>query len=474
MSRALRANYEEQLLFPPCLEDWIPADHPTRFLREFVDSLDLVALGFPEDPKEEDPGRPRYGSDLLLKVWLYGYMNKIMSTRGLEKACREHVSLIWLTGKHEPDHNSLWRFFHTYQKELRKVFREVVQVAVRAGLVSLALHAVDGTKIRSRGATGSQWTKEDLDRLLKAIDASLDNYQDAVETAEDTEVGEYRLPEGLEERRALRRRVKELRERVKQEERKAIHPDDPEARVMLCEGGRKLLAYNGQAAVDRVSGLILGQDVVTDASDNHQLVPVLDQVQEAVGAVADRTVADGAYCSGKTLHDAEEKGYGVLVNLPSALRPDPDKPFASNQFTYDEERDCCICPQGKELPLNRVREKPGRGYEVREYRCQSFRECPVRHLCSRDKQGRRIEISPYDAALRRQRAALEDPQAQEDLRQRARTVEPPFGWIKEPMGFRRFTQWGLEGCRTQWAMLCTAVDLKKLLFYWREGIVTFA
>lgn len=473
MSRAIRAEYEKQLLFPPCVEDWVAADHPARFLREFVDSLDLEVLGFAVESEEGEPGRPHYASDLLLKVWLYGYVHKIRSSRGLETACREHLSLIWLTGAHEPDHNTLWRFFRAHREPLRGVFREVVRLAARAGLVGLVLHAVDGTKIRSRSSTRSLRRKEELERLLAAIETSLDEFEEAVEAAQEQEEGEYRLPESLEDRQALRQRVVELLDQMESEDRKSVNAAEPEARVMKCEGSL-VLSYNAQAAVDSVSGLIVGQDVVTAASDNHQLVPLLDQVHDTLGAVAERTVADGGYCSGKTLSDAQTRGYGVLVNLPPSMRPNPDKPFASNQFSYDSERDCCICPRGEELPLARVREKPGRGYAVHEYRCQSFRECPVRSQCSRDKQGRRIEISPHDAALRQHQIDSQNPEARKDLARRGQIAEAPFGWIKQAMGFRRFTQWGLPANRTQWALVCTAINLKKLLPYWNEGFLSFA
>ena len=130
MSKAIRAGYQQSFLFPPCLEDWIPADHPARFLREFVESLDLKSLGFQEGESEE--GRPHYGVDLLLKVWLYGYFVKLRSSRQLEWGCRENVALIWLTGRHEPDHNTLWRFWRDHKKALRKVFGQAVEVALAA------------------------------------------------------------------------------------------------------------------------------------------------------------------------------------------------------------------------------------------------------------------------------------------------------------------------------------------------------
>src|SRR5208283_6006269 len=147
MLPAIAPDYGQQFLFPPALEDWVPADHPARFLREFVDQLDLAKLGFAMPAATE--GRPPYAPSLLLKIWLYGYFHRIRATRKLEVACQEHLSLLWLTGLIAPDHNSLWRFWSENQKALRQVFKQTVQLAARTGAAGLALQALDGTKIQA-------------------------------------------------------------------------------------------------------------------------------------------------------------------------------------------------------------------------------------------------------------------------------------------------------------------------------------
>src|SRR5215213_3314337 len=157
MAQPITPDYGQQFIFPPALEDWVPAHHAVRFIREFVDQLDLGSLGFAMPTALN--GRPPYHPSLLLKIWLYGYFERIRSTRKLETACKEHLPLVWLTGTLQPDHNSLWRFWKENKKALREVFKQTVRVAVQTGAVGLVLQAVDGTKIEAAASGYSGWSK---------------------------------------------------------------------------------------------------------------------------------------------------------------------------------------------------------------------------------------------------------------------------------------------------------------------------
>jgi transposase len=196
MAQPITPDYGQQFLFPPALEDWVADDDPARFLREFVDQLDLPALGFAMPVAVE--GRPPYHPSLLLKIWLYGYYHRIRSTRKLEIACREHLSLLWLTGLIQPDHNSLWRFWRDNRKALRHIFKQTVQVAVRAGAVGLALQALDGTKIQAACSGPRGWSREYMEKLPGQLDAALEEIEvKVVEENADVESPGYRLPAGL-------------------------------------------------------------------------------------------------------------------------------------------------------------------------------------------------------------------------------------------------------------------------------------
>ncbi|MBZ5668173.1 MAG: transposase [Acidobacteriia bacterium] len=287
----------------------------------------------------------------------------------------------------------------------------------------------------------------------------------AVEAAEEEATGEYRLPERLQEAEQLREAIRASLGRMEEVEREHLHPGEPEARLMPCEG-RTEPAYNAQAVVDAQAGIIVAATAVNAESDNQLLVPMLEETKTNLGAVAEENVADGGYSSAAQLGEAQARGYEVLV-ARGAETGGPDRgAYDSSHFEYDAERDEVICPRGERLQFEGRENKGPHRPAVRRYRCHSYQECPVRALCSRGKKGRRIEWSAEHEAVRRQRSKRRDPAKQALLRQRKVIVEPVFGILKQVEGFRRWTVRGLENVRTQWALLCTAYNLKKL---WKAG-----
>ena len=164
MTREIKPDYSQTVLLPPALEDWVDEEHPARFVRDFVDSLDLAGLGF--QGRRSPDGRPSYCDGLMLKIWIFGYFNDIRSSRKLEKACREVMGFLWLTGRMAPDHNTLWRFFRRYLEEIQNVFAETAALAAEAGLLSMSVHAVDGSKIRARCSDDGALHKRQLKKAL--------------------------------------------------------------------------------------------------------------------------------------------------------------------------------------------------------------------------------------------------------------------------------------------------------------------
>ena len=478
MSYEIGADYGRSWLFPPHLEDWVGEDHPARFLREFVDSLDLEAMGFHSRSSEE--GRPNFSANLLLKVWLFGYVNGIRSLRKLERACRENVGLLWLTALNEPDHNTLWRFWRDNRPALRQVFKLVIRTAVRAQLVGVVLHAIDGTKILAHGSKGRVLGRKQIEEALAHIEEVVDEVMEQIEAVASREQDSegYRLPQGWREQMLQREQLRELAAQCEIEQRKTIQPLEREARFMKTRREGVALAYNAQTVTDAASGLIVAEGVLTDETDHHALVPMIEQVEGHLGQAAEETVGDGGYHSGEQLKEAEERGYGVVINeRREGASPDNTGEYDAARFRYDEQRDCCVCPQGKELRFEGISSKglgKGGGEQRRRYRCTQFENCPVRWQCSRDPKGRTVSIGRFHGPLTRQREKRGLADKRFLLRKRREIAEAPYGWIKEVWSFRRFTVVGLENVRVQWSLICAAFNLRKLYPQWKAGKLTFA
>ena len=464
MSHEMRADHSQPFLLPPSMEDWVPPDHPVRFIRDFVAALDLKALGFRERPSEV--GRPHYANDLLLSVWLYGYMERIRSARKLEHACRTHMPLIWLTGMHYPDHNTLWRFWSAHGKALRGVLRQSVLLARQLGLVGMVVHALDGTKIAVQSSPRSALHRSDLEKLHAAIEESIAAMEAAVEAEGACEEPSSTLPDALQEAHARRAAIAEGLAQLDAHGQKHLMPGETDARMMQ-QANRTAWALNAQAVVDDAHGIVVGADVTNEAADFGQLGPMLDVVEEMAGATAHTTVADAVYRSAHQEIQAHEQGRGVLV--PEHGRDkDNGTPYHRSQFEYDAEQDRYTCPEGQVLEYTHTKPASGNKPEARIYRCRACKHCPVRSHCTTNKTGRTLRRDAYEEFRAQQRAHRETPEAKALMRRRKAIVEPLFGHIKENMGFRRWSARGLANATVQWSMLCLAVNLKKIYARWKE------
>jgi transposase len=465
MAQPIAPDYGQQFLFPPALEDWVPADHPARFIREFVEQLDLAALGFAVPTAVE--GRPPYAPSLLLKIWLYGYFHRIRSTRKLEAACGEHLSLVWLTGLIQPDHNSLWRFWRDNKKALRQIFKQTVQLAVSTGAVGLALQALDGTKIQAACSGPKGWSKEYMEKLLAQLDAALEEIELTV-VSENAEVDQpgYRLPAGLADRQALRQQIQQGLAQLQADGRNHYHPAEPEARRMKV-GDTNRYAYNAQAVADEKEGIIVACDASRQETDTGQLVPMIEQARDHLGVAASDTltVADTGYGAGQDLQAAAARQMNVLAP-PPAGKSAQDNPYAAHHFTYDPARHTVTCPQARTLDHEGHTTKNAQ--RVERFRCH-HKDCPVRAHCTRDPKGRQIEVWPHHPHVQAMRERLRQGTLQAQWQRRSEIIEPRFAQLKQHDGFRRWTVWGLEGVRTQWSLLCATLNLRVLYKRWRSG-----
>lgn len=469
MVTTIDANYIEQVLFPPALEDWVGEDHPARFIREFVWQLDLEALNI--RMPELQTGRPPFSVWLLLRLWLYGYWRRIRSSRKLEEACKENVGFMWLCGAKVPDHNTLWRFFKANKKALRKLFKKTVKIAVQLDLVDFVLQALDGTKIQGACSGYGSHSKKDLEKRLERLDGVIEELEKKIEEENRGQrVKSASLPENLQKAEVLREKIRAALDEVESGETRHCHPQEPEARRMPCDGKNRF-GYNAQAVVDSANHIIVAEEVTQAQEDSGQLAEMGELAVETSGEKPERLVADGGYADSEQLKEAEEKGLDVITPLPSSCKNPSGNKYHSSNFRYDKEKDVFVCPEGRELPFRRERVKNKRtGKKVREYRSAAVcLGCPMRGECTRDRHGRTVELQPGYEALERLRGRLEEPENQKSLKKRGQTVELVFAWIKGEDGFRRWTAKGLDNVRAQWSIICAVRNLKQIYKKWRES-----
>lgn len=464
-------------LLPPSLDDLVPSDHPVRFVAAFVEGLDattwaelaIVVTG-------EARGAPAYDARVLLGAWLYGFMSGVRSSRKLEMACRDQVPYLWLTGWQRPDHNTLWRFYQAHRDSMRGLLTRTVRTAVQADLVDVAVQAVDGTKVLGNAARDQVYDAEGLARLLARTEAAIAQLE--AQNAGDGDLPPARLPAELTQAHALQTRVQDALRRVQAEDGPPhINLTDPDTVLVRTRQG-VAPGYNAQAVVaplDAPPGqpagrLITAAAVVATADDHPQLLPMLAHAEATTERAAAVTLADGGYHSGPNLAACAARGTAVV--MPEAQQQALQAPYHKDRFVYAPATDTFTCPHGQVLTFAHRKQRAARS-PVRVYRATGAvcRRCPAFGRCTRDaRQGRSLEIGPYDTALRTHRALMATAAARAQYRHRGPLVEGVFGILKEQLGARRFLLRGLANVQAEWALLATAFNLRTLWRRWRHRL----
>jgi transposase len=460
---------------PADLDGWVASDHPVRFIDAFVEALsadDWQAMGIGLLPAAR--GAPAYHPHLLVRAWLAGFMLGIRSSRALETACRDSIPLRWLTANQQPDHNTLWRFYQRYRAGMRVLLRRTVTVAVTAGLVELAVVAIDGSKISGAAARDRTLDEAGLLALLARTEQAIADLEAQNQTDDDAPPS---LPPTLRDPQALRRRVVAALDQLRAPNGPTrINLTDPEA-VLLPSRHGWVAGYNGQLAVTPVVAdatgvtgqLITAAELTQDTHDRDQLLPVLAASLALTGQAPDVAVADGGYYAGATLAACRERGQVVVMPEPT---PAAERaPYHQRHFTYVTDRDQFICPSGQPLPFAGEKTRSDRP-AARVYRAggATCRTCPAFGVCTTDaRQGRSLEVSPFVSDLTRHRDWMATAAAKAWLAQRKTLPEPVFGVLKEQQGLRRFLLRGLANVTAEWRLLATAFNLRVLARYWRQG-----
>jgi transposase len=454
----------QSTLFPDCLEDWVGEENPVRVIDVFVDELDLGEVGFNGvDPKAT--GRPSYHPAVLLKLYVYGYLNRVQSSRRLEREAGRNVEVMWLTGRLAPDHKTIADFRKDNGPAIRQVCARFVELCRRLGLFAEASVAIDGSKFKAVNNRDRNFTAAKMKRRRAQIEESVARYLHQLDSSDRQEPS---LAQTLRTTR-LKEKIAKLKEEMGRLEaldaERRARPDqqisltDPDARSMATSGrGSGTVGYNVQAAVDTEHHLIVTHEVTNVGNDRSQLFPMAKKTMGRLEVDKLDVVADRGYYSSEEILACDKAGITVTLPKPMTSGSKAKGHFVKADFRYLADEDVYICPAGERLKYYFTNEE--RGLTLRRYWTNACRACAIKHRCTTGVQ-RRITRWEHEHVLEAvQRRLDENPQA---MRQRRETVEHPFGTIKARMGATHFLMKRLPNVATEMSLHVLAYNLTRAI-----------
>ncbi len=501
------------VLFADTLEDRIPEDHPVRILDEILSRMDWAEW---EAEYHGSFGQPPVHPSVMCKVLLFAMTRRIRSSRQIEYELRHSIDFMWLVSGRTIDHTTLSEFRRKHRKQLKGIYRQMVQLAIKLGVAKLSELCIDGTRVKANASRFNTLTAEKTARLLAELD------QQIVEAMREMEANDElddlfddgqpadQLPGKLADMKARKEKLdalfSQLQEMDRQRKRDGINPEknpaqlpvaDPDSRVLPNKEGGYAPNYTPMAVAETENGFIVGADVLIGNVEHTVMTTMIDTIDEDFGETPETMMGDGAYCTGPNLTAMEGREIELLSppvhEEPKdnpAKRDDPTQPvadedvdrlpinpqtkrFGKQAFVYDEQADCFYCPAGKQMGyvgIETVR-RGGMTSERTAYRCRECVGCPLGHRCRKDpksRHGRRVTRDGYEAIRHRHAKRMQQEDAQERYKRRLHFGETPFAVLKAALGLRRFLLRGIEGVQQEWLWGCTAFNLKKLMHLWRE------
>jgi len=464
---------DQLLLLPEAVDDYVDADNPVRFIDAFVDGLDLAAAGFAR-VEARATGRPGYAPGDLLKLYIYGYLNRVRSSRRLERECRCNVEVMWLLGGLKPDFKTIADFRRDNRAAFRAVFRQFVLLCRRLDLFGRELLAVDGTRIKAVNNKDRNFTRGSLREFIRAADERLNDYLERLDRS-DAEDGATHggartknLAEKIAALREKRGRYEAMLARLERSGEDQISLTDPDSRAMAAHT-KVDVGYNVQIAVDAKNKLIVEQEVTNQVVDMGLLTQTAEPAREVLGVETIDVVADRGYFKSEDIEACENAGCVPYVAKPQRGSSVREGLFRKDEFRYDAASDAYVCPAGQ--TLTPIRHGRLRDLTKIDYgNPKACRACPLRSRCTNDV--RSVSRLENEAVLDRMAARL---QARPDVLDRRREiVEHPFGSIKQWMYQGAFLMRGLANVRGEFSLTALAYNLRRALNILRVEALTRA
>ncbi len=467
MGRFIEGDDRGQMtLLPEALDDYVAQDNPVRVVDAFVDALDLASLGF--DVVPEATGRPGYHPATLLKIYVYGYLNQVQSSRRLERESGRNLELMWLTGRLAPDFKTIADFRRDNGPAIQQACTRFVALCRDIHLLDGGVVAIDGSKFKAVNAKSRNFNREKIRRQLKELEEGIAGYMaeldrmDQVVTATGAPIPDARISYVMKRLAALKRDVafrEAMGEEIERRDDSQVSLTDPDARSMASTSRHpRTIGYNVQSAVDTKHHLIVAHEVTMAGSDRGQLARMARQARDAMAGDRLSVLADKGYYNGEEIVACEEEGISVAVPKPRTSNAKAGGRFDRAEFIYDPEADHYVCPAGQHLTYRYTNVEAGR--TLHTYWTRKCDTCPIKAHCTPGPE-RRVRRWEHEAVLERVQARVEqDPQ---NMRQRRETVEHPFGTLKSWMGSTHFQMKRLPNVRTEMALHVLAYNIKRVM-----------
>jgi transposase len=482
----IKGTPRDQLyLFNECIDNLVEKNNPVRIIDAYVESLDLESLEF--IIPELKTGKPPYRSELLLKVYIYGYNERTRSSRRLEKECQRNKEMIWLTEGLAPDFKTIADFRKKNKKAIRNVFKEFLMFCKQADLLSLETVGIDGTKMRAQNNQNNIYRREEIETVQKRIQEKIEEYLSILDKEDEKEGEDIKINKNEVEKVVSRlKKLKKHKNKINEiknlfEEDKDLNTyfsTDNDARFQN-DNGKIRAGYNSQIVSDDKNKLIIENDVTNESNDLKQMSPMImkiEEIKEDLGIESKtKAIMDAGYDSEQEiLKNKDNKGIDIIVSdkKESSKNKDykkkkervPGEGFKVENFIYNSEKDIFICSEGKELKkTHKKASKEKSGREVFEYQCYDCDGCKSISFCTNNKRGRSIKVSVNKEVIDIFKKRIQEAENKELLSRRKEIVEHPFGTIKRNLGFTYFMQKGLEKVKTEFSFICFTYNFKRVV-----------
>jgi len=453
-------NREQSVLFPQSLDEIISTDNEVRIIDLFAESINLADFKFVT--KNAAEGRPAYNPKDLLKLFVYGYLNAMRSSRVLEKECYRNVEVMWLMKQLAPDHNTISNFRRDNQKAIRQVFRYTVSIASQFNLIGGKLIAGDSTKLRAQNSKKNNFNESKIEQHLVYIDNKLNEYNKALEAADDQ--NKEIIQEAIDKQNNRKGFYNNLSNQLQQNADTQISTTDPDSRQMITRNNITEVAYNVQTVVDEKHNLPIDYKV-TNENDSKAMSPMLRRTKIILNTTDFTALYDKGYHTGSEIKRAVEMGINIMVAIPGVASFAPDEHYNFDKFIYNEQQDCYTCPQQQTLTTNGnwyQKSKQRYIYFVKHYKTKNCATCPALALCTKNKKGRLLERSEYQPFIEQNKKNIEANN--KTYKKRQAIVEHPYGIIKRQWGFYYITtKKGIKRASADVGLMFVAFNLRRLM-----------